>query len=764
MSWNPADVADEVMSADKKKQSWNAEELADTVLEGHQAAASQVLEADFEPGVYAPAGLRWTLARGDNMEEKRLRLKKKYPDGELDTLKQSIVMGFEDDMLIWRESPQSRWKAVEPQGFDRFDIIEAIAPSAESIAAETAVAIGTSGGSIPITVARQALGAFAGEAFEQGVQSVTDVQGQSAAEILWQPTEESLWSAAGGFAMSPFAAVYNAAKGAGALRVGEEGSEIIEAANRLNQEDIGSKLTPGLVTDNPAIRLSEAQSSALLPKLRRRYRDLISSVDRAVRTAAPGNSANAAEAVVVSLNDLSDEFLRRLPVTGTRASEGGRAIKESIETYSRESQNAVSALYNNARAIQEPEFDLKPVYDLVSDLRRGAKGTYDESLDDSIKELQAIDGAITLSDGSVLSVTDQIRNVRTGLSDKAYVEPGERFTQKHGQANDIKKAIDDALANPTNTDPAFVNAWKAASDAAKKRFNTLEKAPIMAAAKSEAPSNLVRTYLRPGNYENLLAIRDVVGDAKWREFVDAGYSELLRDPTNLSKNLKAFDQETLDVFMPRRDQELFRTVAKEIDRLKIDNVNEIAERQMNNRNIIDKIITTADPRMVDNLEKATRGGREALNRRKNVRAAIIDWAWDGIVEKGKNTLKINHKALKGRIKKLKENGLWQFLAPEERRIIGDAEVVARAFQSVQDAGTSIMAASTVQSVQRLEAGGIYTALRLGIIGQFYTSEFGRMALIGSGKKHSRAALLRAVGGALAQTARPEDISDLVEDE
>ena len=762
MSDRAESLVDRIFGQEQKSQAVRAEALTSSLIEGHQAAASELLEADFATGVYAPKGLRWSLARGDNLEEKKLRLKKKHPEGELDILKESIVMGFDEDVLIYRESPQQRWKMVEPQGFDKFDIVEALAPSAESIGAEVGVALLTGGGSVPVTVARQAMGAFAGEAVEQGIQSWNEVQAQDVAGILKEPLTEGGLSAAGGFAMSPFSALYNAARGAGSLRVGDEGLEVMRAAKELDPE-ILEKLTPGLVTDNPAIRTSEAQAAALLPTVIRRYRELISKLDAAVRSASPGNAANASNEVVVSLNDFSDEFLRGLPVTGTRASEGGQAIVEGIELYSRESQRAVSALYDIARKIEEPQFELKPIFDLAGDLKIGAKGTYNDALDTPIAELQAITGPKQLSNGEVLSVTDQLRNVRSDVYDLASPNPGERFTKKHAQANDLAKAITEALENPKNTDQAFLQAWKSASDAARKRITTLEAAPIKAAAKSEAPSDLVRTYLRPGQYEKLLVIRNTVNTKQWREFVDAGYSELLRDPANLSANLKAFDQETLDVFMSRSDQVAFRKIAKELDRIGAVNANEIVEQQIANRNFIDTLINEGTPRDVLTLMKSTRGARlnvPARQRRADIRAAIVDWAWDGVVQPTKDGLKVNEPLLKSHIDQLKKSGFWRFLSPEEKKILSNAKIVSRAFQRVADAGTSILSASTVQGVQRLQAASIYTFLRLGLLGQFYTSSMGRKALIGGGLPNSTTPLLRAMGGTLAQMSAPNDISDL----
>ncbi|KKK90645.1 hypothetical protein LCGC14_2720940, partial [marine sediment metagenome] len=226
----------------------------DFLIPGAAEVAAEVFRSNFDPDNFASSGIRISLSRGDNLQEKRLRIKKFFPDGDVRVMGKSLMTGLKKDTLLFRESPQAQWKMVEPSGLDLTDIGELIAPSAESIALETGAALLTGGGSIPATVGRQALGAFAGEAIEQGIQSVRGVQAQSVGEILLEPTIEGVFSAGGGFVVSPFVATGNILGGRGALQIGEEGLETLKAAKRIDP-GLADKLTPGLVTDNPALQL-----------------------------------------------------------------------------------------------------------------------------------------------------------------------------------------------------------------------------------------------------------------------------------------------------------------------------------------------------------------------------------------------------------------------------------------------------------------------------------------------------------------------------
>ena len=746
----------------QKRQESESSKIVESWRQGTEASAAKFMQSNLEPGVYAPDGLRWSLARGDNMEEKLLRLRKRYPTGELDLLPKSSVLGFDDDALIWRESPQAQWKFVEPQGFDKFDIPEAMAGSAEAAIGGTAAAFATGGMSIPATAATIALGAVAGESVEQAGQSITGVQAQSSGQILGEVGKEGALNYAGALAMSPLNFAYNAMRGAGGLRVGEEGLATLRAAHELSPE-MASKMTPALVSDNPAIQLSEKQSAVILPGLNRRYRELISLLDNAVKSAAPGNASEASTEVAKGMQEFSDYFLGQIKTLGTKASEGGAAFKTGVEEYAKASKITVDELYKVARNIEEPTFDLKPVMDLASDLRVGSKGQLDPAIDAQIKRLENIDGPIQLSDGSILSVTDQIRNVRSKLWDLKQVESGAKPTQETGQANDLYMAITDVLNNPENANPLFKKAWTAANKASSIRAATLEQAPIVAAGRSTAPSELVRTYLRPHNSENLLAIRNTLPPNRWAEFVDAGYGELLSDPAKLSGKLAAFDQETLDAFMPRTEQELFKRVGRELDRIYSVGADTILETQIKNRNFIDTLIGSSNPRDAHTVIRAINNTNNK-SMRDSFRAAIVEWSWDGVVQPTKDGLKIVEPLLKKRVADLKRSGMWSVLSSEERNIISNATIVSRAFQKVQDAGTSLLGAQAVSSVKKLQASGIMTFLRAGLLAEFYTSQLGRRILIGSGLPNSNAAFLRAFGGALAQMSYPEDISKLSEED
>lgn len=719
----------------------------------------EILQNEFDAETTAPMGMRWSLARGDTFEEKQARLKKFHENGELRVLGKSGVAGLPTDVLVWRESPEQKWKMVEPEGFDAFDIPEAVAGSAEAIGGEAAMAIASRGASVPGLIARQGIGAFFGEGIEQAEQSMSGVQRQDYPGIIGEMSLEGASSIVGGAAASPLVGLSNMARGAGAVHVGESGLESLRAAHRLDPE-LARNMPAGLVSDNPTVQYQAKQAAALLPSLNRRYRELIQKVDNIVKSKIDDDVKNQAMSRVTrSVQDLSRTFLDQVGSPRSPMSRGGRALQQGIKEYDEGATSLINSMYDYARGIEEPTFNLEAVPALAGDLRAGKLGTIDPSVDSMLKELESITGPRPLSDG-VLSVTDQLRNVRTQAFALKNPPPGQVAGQKEGQAAAIYRQINKILDAPTNANPAFKKAWKEASTQAAARFDTMGQAAVIAAQKSENPADLVRRFAQPGQPDNLAALRLTAPRQYWDEFVDAFKSDLISDPAKLSGKLKAFDQETLDVLLTRQEQAQFSKLGVELGRIAEMGVGEMAERQVSNKQFMAKLIESSDPRDAVTLMRAFNNTNDKAAR-QSVQSAIIDWVWDGVVREKDKALSINRDLFNSRIETLQKNGFIRILPKEAREMLLDTDKVARVFQSITDAGVSLIGASAAHKITRLAPSAIMTYIQAGIQSKLYLSEFGRALLIGSGKPSSQGKVLRVMAGAAAQTLPPEDISGMV---
>ncbi|KKK78323.1 hypothetical protein LCGC14_2844720, partial [marine sediment metagenome] len=390
----------------------------------------------------------------------------------------------------------------------------------------------------------------------------------------------------------------------GALQIGEEGLETLKAAKRIDPS-LADKLTPGLVTDNPALQLQERQSAALLPGLQRRYRELVKSLDRAIKgNIDQGAFSKITQRVSESFKNLSDTFIKRIGRKSVAASKGGKALQQGIEEYDLVARRIVDDLYTSARKIEEPQFAFDELARISANLRAGAKGTIDPQTESLLKQIDEIGGPIQLPDGGTVSVGDQLRNARTGAFSTKNIKPGEVASQATGQANDLFKAITSTLDNPANSNPAFKAAWKKAASTASKRFEILEKAAIIKTVKSQNPAELVGQFAKPGQVDNLLTIRNTIEPSRWKEFTDAFVADVFDDPAQAAARLKAFDTETLDALLPRSEQVFLKNIGKELSRIVDVGVEETVERQIRNKNFIGSLIEQANPRRTSTIMRA----------------------------------------------------------------------------------------------------------------------------------------------------------------
>ena len=726
----------------------------------------ETLGADIDTENFAPASLRISLSRGDNLAEKNLRIKRDFPEGEVKVIPKSVALGTKEDTLVFRESPQAQFKFLEPPGRDLVDVIEGLAPSAEAIAGEALLALVSRGASIPSLIARQAAGATAGEGVEQGVQSLTRVQDQDALGIAQEATKEGGFSLLGGVAGSPLNAAANTARGSGVLRVGESGVDALQAAGRVqDQTDIAIRdlITPGLIADNPLIGLQEKQAAVVLPAMNRRYNQIANNLNKAVQSLQPQNIARASANVLSSIKKLGDTTISKLGVTAKSAKEGGIALQRGIAEYDIVAKRLVDDLYNAARKIDEPQFNRQGLETILRDLELGAKGAVDPRVKKLIQQVREIKGPIQLSDRT-LTVAEQLRNARTEAFALKTVKPGEVADQATGQANDIFRAINDTLDNPVNASEEFVTAWRSASEAAKERFDTLGKSVVVRASREESPEKLVQRLVKPFNASNLQALRQTIEPARWKQFQDAAYGQLLKNPERLSKALDAFDQETLDVLMPRSHQASWRRAAQEMDRISAVGVERRNLLQVTNQDTIRNLLETAKPNTTLVLRKAIANTRDK-GLRDSVRAGIIDFAWDGVIKTSGDRVKINREVFLTRIERLKKSGLLNVLSAPQRSALQDIDTVARAIVGGQaDAGTSIRGMEIAAGVPKLKPSALIGLLQSGIVSHFYLSPAGRRILIGKGVESSQGEFVRIFAAALARVAAPEDISQFREEE
>ena len=152
------------------------------------------------------------------------------------------------------------------------------------------------------------------------------------------------------------------------------------------------------------------------------------------------------------------------------------------------------------------------------------------------------------------------------------------------------------------------------------------------------------------------------------------------------------------------------------------------------------------------------------------RSGIIRWAWDGVIEFEKSSIKINRGKLAARVAQLQRkngNGFIGLLSKPQRQLLNDIDRVAAGLSSISDAGTSIrgmeIASGLPREIMTLSPGSATAGFIQSYgIEKLYLSKSGRYLLLGTGKKNSRGEYLRILGAAMGRVSRDVELLDIMD--
>jgi hypothetical protein len=637
---------------------------------------------------------------------------------------------------------------------------------------------GKGAGTFLKAAARMATGAMLGEAGMQKLQTTLGTQRQTLGEVLGSVGLEGITSVAGTTA----GGVVGRGTNLGTRRVAlieptQEGKEAFEASARLRagghpvEEPI-----PFQVVDVPIIKLFGRQSMALWPRLGRELR----RIENALATTTKGLSNkserirlrhNVVQMVEKSSNDmllLMDRALKHKP---TDLPEAGRALIARTQDWWRTTGDAVSDLAARARAIEEPEFDLRPALNAVEDLSRGVRGAAKEELQqvgvdaagkpimemgrgapvradklpgpiaDVIKRLNRLDPDMPIQvDEAGERITapamDVLRNLRSELSD-LMIEPLEGGRREQALARKLYGAITEVMENPTNANPEFLSAWSAMTHAASKRFTTRELMTVREALSRDAmPSDVADMVLTPGPkmFERLLQLSRAGGKETLQPIKDNFFKRLVDDPFRITETLAQYDRRSLGILMTRGEQRLIRSVAEKFDAISQSGLRETIEQQTRQRPFIEQLVNNPSSAAIDALHQViNRGGGPEAAVGRSVRSSIMDQIWINShkIQNGRRVL--DGKKLMNTITDFKNSGVWDFLSREEQAIISDVKLMSRITDITADAGTSLMAASAAAGLRSFSVTAIQTILENFGVGRLMSSDAGRALVRGLGK-------------------------------
>jgi len=740
-------------------------------------------------------GLRFGIGEGNTFGEKLKSFQKKFPEGDLVFVPVTSPNPFNPDVresskkqILFRETPDQAYRKVDPKITEKFeplnDIVQFFAGDVGAIGGEILAAISTKGISsiklLPL-MARMFAGAASGETIQQTIQQLRGINEEKPADIAAGSLMKGAASVAGTGVGNVASKLINALPptNAGFLALERGATDAISASQRLG-------LPPPLANQlavNPTLKRVANQSAASTSSLNIYVDEQTQAAVRALDKLKPSGSQGFEGALIAAESKERAGILRGSLASIGRKIEGttaGRRIQQLVDSWNDTSRANIDVLYNKARSIEEPNFDLNSVLPVAQDIERGVvsrgvdggavkvSGTKGDpvqasvlSVIDDLKQLDPNVRSLTTPEGKTISGVDQLNALRKRLYDAKTPDVGEVPRESHAIAQKLYSSITEAIENPVGGSPSFVSAWKQATRAASDRFGTLDKLLIHKAIASEEPAALAARLIKPGQVDNLAVLRKIGGKEKFAAVQDRLKTTLIETPENIVKEMDKFDAPTLNMLMSKQDQAVFREAGSRAEKLNSLGIKKALTKQVSDGAQVRAMLDTSDTRQIAELSRLIENsggldGKLGLS----TRAGLIDNIITDVTKFDKGGKKIDFKKLNTLLDDFEKRGLTRFLKPSDIQHLKDQRIVSAMIQAGDDVGASMAGASASANVVfRTSQSAIFHMVRLMGLGRALTFPAVTRFLIGTGAEKSPHTVLKvfsaAMGTALVDLEKDE---------
>lgn len=719
-----------------------------------KALAIQVGEENLgEPGL-TDFGPRADISLSSTFGEKRAKFMADFPDGDFVSVRDPTG----GTTVLFRKNQDEQFAELDADALEKFEFIGDLADLTGDVPSLAVEALLTRGSRL----VTQALQIFAGNLVGEGLKEVSEELRGFQQETFTQVAERSLIQAtlaAGATVPSVvISGPLNAFRGAGVLKITPGAKQAQRAAAELGIP----RLLPSQVAQNPLVRRIGGQSAATVSTIGEYIRQQNAAATRTIMGLREPQIADMIKGEVRKLhNEAADQILTAAKIVDTDLTKGGTAIQTGIAEYDDFARAMVNREYTNARLIETPRFSAEALMDIATEVKvraekigPDAKGA--ASLADQILKLDPSlpPETIQLPSGKTIEVpaTDQLRFLRSQAYALKTPAPGDIPRAGNAEASKLFAILSRTLDNPVGGSPDFVNAWQKANGLARERFITMDKLAIVQAVKSETPAMLAARLAKPLQVDNLRTLRETVPSDKWQSFQQSVKADFVapRNIDNLTKRLKSFDKETLDILVTPTDQADLRLVGRNWDRLRSLDLEGALERQTTRAGFIRELVESGQTKKIAALVEAS-GSRPAL--RKSLRAGIMEDVWNRVVRKtDDNELIVNRKALTKEISDLEQSGAGKFLTVEDKSLLKNLDRVAGFIPEKADSGTSLQAGQAAAGIRGLTIEAAATILENLGVGRFMTGKTVSRFLIGSGKEARPFASIRLLAATIGDVA------------
>jgi hypothetical protein len=663
---------------------------------------------------------------------------------------------------MYRLNPDEPYREYDPgitRKFEPLGDLADVADIAPELLGELVGGLATRGRSTGAKVLAEGGGAIIGNLATQGVQSAAGVQRETPEQIQSRAVVAGVAPAGATYAAKGAQHVLNPLSGRG-VSVARERADIQKMAK--NRE--WSELLIHQASHNPIARRLASQSAAgsdrIPAALRQQEDDLLEALETV-------QDAKSAGLIVNTLDDVVKQEADRivsegLPNKALSYKRGGEALQEGVKRYRKASSLRVGRLYNEARSIERPEFDLTSVSvqqgsrkgetvnliewaqqalepRRVGDVEKAAP--LPKSVMDELELIAAIKDPSLASQTTELGEVDMFKlfeGVRSNLWDAAHPAAGEVYTNSHRVADEAYDLLTSALYYPKNANPDFQKAWEKARFAAFERKNVLGADWIRKTLKagdegqSQSYTQLAKALSKPGMAEQITFLRGIVDRESWGKFQDAVRTEWLLEPEKLARKMRAYDEQTLGSLFNKGEQMWLGYAAKQFENLEKTGISKALAKQTEARAVARQLILNNDTRGIDLLKKQLPQGSAG---RAALRAGLWDLVFEEAVVENAGRRTVNQAKLTTFVNRLHSSNAHTIFEPDEWALLLDGKRYAEAIHSLGlDSGTSLMAAQMVSGLRRFSPAALGTAAEVFGTGRIFTSKAGRKLLAGTGKK------------------------------
>lgn len=706
---------------------------------------------------------RMNMGFSDIFSEKQEKFKRAFPKGEITTVTvPEDLPSFEagQTIMMFRESKDAPWRRFDEIGPSAGDVGD-VSGAAPSVAGEVAGAIATRGQSIVMRVLGPAMGGTLGEGIRDTFERAIGVKTESAEESGARLLRQAITSATGSMIGEGLSLGARLMTGRGLTHVSQEALDAQNAAKMLGLDP----LFPGQIASSPVLQRMFAQSAAKaspagerIAKQQRTVADFVKGkVDQ-------GAVDNAMTEMSVYVGNAERSLLRNLGVPGSNVEEFGRRLTASLDEWRTLSGNHVHNLFEIARTHGQPTFDINGVRELagaqLGAIQSGvaqAGSDYTQMLQRIVQNPQVL-GDTTIPNpampgtNTVIAAEDMLRGWMGDAWRVAHPggAAGLRTDREMKMAMDLNRLMGRTFDSPIGIadNEAFGTAWREASEAAHKRFNTIEAidALLPAAGRRFAPMETVDKLWNANSDDTIRLVHRTLTESglghRW-EAVSRGMKlkmvqSVFKDgPQATLTRLGKFDRSTMRLLMDDAEEKGFRDTLTGLQEVTDMGIREsVAKHATASKAVLD-LVTKGDGK---NINKLLSTLHPQDNLFQSIRMGLLDHL--GGMKKAfqsqgplKGVEYLDGKAIDETVKRWEELGATKFLEPGDLEMLDGLVKYQRFSASSADVGTSMAAGELAGAAGNVTnpgamMGAVEEIIRAAGVGYLLTNKAGHLLITG----------------------------------